>query len=123
MLTTTPPSSVMAWIAATATSGSTPPVELLWATQAVTLLVGLASGWFALRSKRGETADNRQARFDARVDKDLDEALAAVDALRRELEETLRRIARYEAYLIRHGIDPTTGWKEAHHGDDPRPDR
>lgn len=123
MLTTTPPSSVMAWITATATSGSTPPVELLWATQAVTLLVGLASGWFALRSKRGETADNRQARFDARVDKDLDEALAAVDALRRELEETLRRIARYEAYLIRHGIDPTTGWKEAHHGDDPRPDR
>ena len=123
MLTTTPPSSVMAWIAATATSGSAPPVELLWVTQAVTLLVGLASGWFALRSKRGETADNRQARFDARVDKDLDEALAAVDALRRELEETLRRIARYEAYLIRHGIDPATGWKEADHGDGPRPDR
>lgn len=119
MLTTTPPSSVMAWITATATSGSTPPVELLWATQAVTLLVGLASGWFALRSKRGETADNRQARFDARVDKDLDEALAAIVVLRRELDDALLRIARYEAYLIRAGIDPTTGRKDGDHGANP----
>jgi hypothetical protein len=117
MLTTTPPSSVLAWLVATTAAGGAPPVELLWVTQAVTLLVGLASGWFALRSKRGEVVDTRQARFDARVDRDLDEALAATVVLRRELDEALLRIARYEAYMIRAGIDPTTGRKDGDHGE------
>lgn len=119
MLTATPPSTVLTWLAATTAADNTPPVELLWATQAVTLLVGLASGWFALRSKRGEVSDTRQARFDARVDKDLDEALAALVVLRHDLDEALRRIVRYEAYLIRAGIDPTTGHQEGDHGDNP----
>lgn len=124
MPATAPTASAMAWLWATTTaSGETLPAELLWVTQAVTLAIGLASGWFALRSKRGEVVDNRQARFDARVDKDLDDALTAVDALRRELEETLRRIARYEAYLIRHGINPDTGRNDTGHShSDPPPD-
>lgn len=98
---------LLPWLAAD--NGTGTPVELLWAAQAVSLLVGLASGWFALRTKRTETTDSRQARFDARVDRELDEALAANAALHRDLEETQRRAARYEAYLHWHGIDPATG--------------
>ncbi|HEX8628759.1 MAG TPA: hypothetical protein VF755_11370 [Catenuloplanes sp.] len=110
------PSSGWALLWATLAAGDTqPPVELLWTTQAVTLVIGLASGWFALRSKRGETADTRQARFDARIDKELDDALQTADALRHELDDSLRRVARYEAYLIRHGINPDTGRKEDDH--------
>jgi len=97
----------------TANGGTGTPVALLWATQSVSLLIGLASGWFALRTKRTETTDSRQARFDARVDRELDEALAANAALRRDLEDTQRRAARYEAYLHRHGIDPGTGHTSA----------
>ncbi|MEU4218113.1 hypothetical protein [Actinoplanes sp. NPDC026623] len=126
MPATAPTASALTWLftsttAITTASGATPPVELLWVTQAVTLAVGLSSGWFALRSKRGETADSRQARFDARVDKDLDDALTAVDALRRELADALRRTARYEAHLIRHGINPDTGEQTGNRPLDPGP--
>jgi hypothetical protein len=114
---TAPTTAALTWLWATTTaSGQSPPVELLWVAQAVTLAVGMASGWFALRGKRGELTDTRQARFDARVDRDLDDALAAVDALRRDLDEARRRTARYEAYLILHGINPDTGRKDTDNG-------
>ena len=98
---------LLPWLAADGGSGT--PVALLWAAQAVSLLVGLASGWFALRTKRTEATDSRQARFDARVDRELDEALEANAALRRDLKDAQRQAARYEAYLHWHGIDPATG--------------
>ncbi|MEU7905326.1 hypothetical protein [Actinoplanes sp. NPDC049118] len=121
MPATAPTVCTLTWLFATTTASGAPPVELLWVTQAVTLAVGLASGWFALRSKRGEVADTRQARFDARVDKDLDDALTALDATRHELQDALRRAARYEAHLIRHGINPDTGERIAHQHGDPGP--
>jgi len=108
---------LLPWLAAD--NGTGTPAALLWAAQAVSLLVGLASGWFALRTKRTEATDSRQARFDARVDRELDEALAANAALRRDLEDAQRRAARYEAYLHWHGIDPATGHTVADQADPP----
>lgn len=96
------------WIAASSGDGQ-PPVELLYMGQAVTLFVTLVTGWFALRTKRVDADETRRARFDARVDKELDEALAANAALRLELDrEHLLRL-RYEGWLIRHSIDTETG--------------
>lgn len=92
-----------------ADAGGGPPVELLWAGQAVTLAIAVVTGWFALRTKHVDADENRRARFDARVDKELDDALAACEVLRDKLdkEHTLR--LRYEGFLIRAGLDPETG--------------
>lgn len=95
-----------------ADTGSQPPVELLWVGQAVTLLVALATGWFALRSKKTEIGDSRQARFEQRLDEELDDQRTLTrqwqDAWTVEHQKSLR----YESYLIRHGIDLDTGRRE-----------
>lgn len=84
-------------------------VQLLYITQAVTLGVAGVTGWFALRSKRVDADETRRARFDARVDKELDDALAANAILRDKLDKEHTRALRYEGWLIRAGIDPATG--------------
>lgn len=94
--------------AADASAGG-PPVELLWVGQAVTLVGMLVTGWFALRTKRVDVDESRRARFDARVDKELDDALAESERLRgMHGKEYVLRL-RYERLLIRAGIDPETG--------------
>lgn len=95
-------------IAAEASTGG-PPVQLLYITQAVTLGVALVTGWFALRTKRVDVDESRRARFDARVDKELDDALAAVEVYRDKWEKEHHVRLRYEGWLIRAGIDPDTG--------------
>ncbi|MEU0078580.1 hypothetical protein ABZY58_11840 [Micromonospora tulbaghiae] len=94
---------------AEAAAGGGPPVELLWAGQVVTLAVALVTGWFALRTKRVDADETRRARFDARVDKELDDALTAIEVLRDKLDKEHTRALRYEGWLIRAGIDPDTG--------------
>lgn len=79
---------------------------LLWIGQGVTLAVAVVTGWFALRTKRTDVDEARRARFDARVDKDLEDALAANMILRHEVAKEVRVRLRYEAALIRAGIDP-----------------
>lgn len=86
-----------------------PPVELLWVGQAVTLGVALVTGWFALRGKRTEVGDSRQARFDARVDAELDDQRALTRQWTELWAEEHRKVLRYESYLLRHGVDPDTG--------------
>lgn len=95
------------WIAAEVSGG--PPVELLYVGQAATLLVALVTGWFALRTKRVDTDETRRARFDARVDKELDDALSSNAILRDALDKEHLLRLRYEGWLIRAGIDPETG--------------
>jgi hypothetical protein len=94
--------------AAEAATGG-PPVQLLYITQAVTLGVALVTGWFALRTKRVDVDEGRRARFDARVDKELDDALTANLVLRDHLDKEHLIRLRYEGWLIRAGIDPETG--------------
>jgi len=48
--------------------------NVLYIAQGVTLLVALVSGWFALRGQKTKVVDDRQARFEARLDRALDEA-------------------------------------------------
>ncbi|MER7331651.1 MULTISPECIES: hypothetical protein [unclassified Micromonospora] len=96
-------------IAADAAAGGGPPVELLWVGQAVTLVGMLATGWAALKTKRVDADESRRARFDARVDKELDDALAAVEVLRDKLDKEHALRLRYQGWLIRAGIDPDTG--------------
>ncbi|MBQ1047841.1 hypothetical protein KBX50_05130 [Micromonospora sp. C51] len=100
-----------------ATADGQPPVELLWFGQGVTLLVALATGWFALRSKKTEVTDGRQARFEQRLDEELDDQRALTRQWQEAWDAEHRKVLRYEAYLIRHGIDPDTGRREV--GDAP----
>lgn len=105
--------SAVEWVmVAAGGSSSQPPIELLWVGQAVTLLVALATGWFALRSKKSEIGDSRQARFEKRQDEELDDQRVLTrqwqDAWTAEHAKTLR----YESHLIRHGIDLETGRRE-----------
>ncbi|MGC4886715.1 hypothetical protein [Micromonospora sp. DT227] len=99
---------VIAAVAAEA-AGSQPPVELLWVGQAVTLLVALATGWFALRSKKTEVTDGRQARFEQRIDDELDDQRALTRQWQDAWDVEHRKVLRYESYLLRHGIDLDTG--------------
>ncbi|MFI7608771.1 hypothetical protein ACIBTV_27175 [Micromonospora sp. NPDC049366] len=100
------------WVTAASAGGSQPPVELLWVGQAVTLLVALVTAWGALRSKKTEVGDSRQARFEQRLDEELDDQRNLTrqwqEAWTAEHEKTLR----YERYLLRHGIDLETGRRE-----------
>lgn len=105
-------------LAAAGAASAGPPVELLWVGQAVTLVGMLVTGWFALRTKRVDADESRRARFDARVDKELDDALAAVEVYRDKLDKEHHLRLRYEGYLIRNGIDPETGRRFP---DDPSP--
>lgn len=103
----------LAWagvlLSATDASAGGGQVQLLYITQAVTLGVALVTGWFALRSKRVDVDESRRARFDARVDKELDDALAANAILRDNLDKEHLLRLRYEGWLIRAGVDPETG--------------
>jgi hypothetical protein len=90
-----------------------PPVGLLYAGQAVTLLVAVVAGWFSLRTKRVDADETRRARFDARVDKELDDALASNAVLRDALDKEHLLRLRYEGWLIRHGVNPETGRRVA----------
>ncbi|GAA3750710.1 hypothetical protein GCM10022379_19080 [Micromonospora maritima] len=100
-------------IAAAGGASSPPPVELLWVGQGVTLAVALATGWFALRSKRTEVGDNRQARFEKRIDEELDDQRALTRQWQEAWTTEHQQRLRYEGYLIRHGINPETGRREA----------
>lgn len=100
-------------IAAGGSASSQPPVELLWVGQAVTLLVTLATGWFALRSKSTEVGDSRQARFEKRLDEELDDQRALTRQWQDSWTTEHQKALRYESYLVRHAIDPETGRREA----------
>lgn len=94
--------------AAEAASGQ-PPVELLYIGQAVTLLVALSSGWFALRGKKTEVVDTRQARFEQRQDEELDDQRTLTRQWQESWSAEHAKVLRYESYLVRHGLDPETG--------------
>lgn len=99
------------WRAADAAGGQ--PALWVWITQAATVVISLASGWFALKSKRVDADEVRRARFDARVDKELDDAVAENQRLRADYNREYLLRLRYEGWLIRHGIDLETGRREA----------
>lgn len=104
------------WVIAVGTAdaaGSQPPVELLWVGQAVTLLVAVATGWFALRSKKTEVTDGRQARFEKRLDDELDDQRTLTRQWQDAWNAEHTKVLRYESYLLRHGIDLDTGRREA----------
>ncbi|MFG1872166.1 hypothetical protein [Micromonospora arborensis] len=110
----------LVWVigaAAAEAGGSQPPVELLWVGQAVTLLVAVATGWFALRSKKTEVTDGRQARFEQRLDDELDDQRALTRQWQGAWDAEHAKVLRYESYLLRHGIDLDTGRREV--GDAP----
>ncbi|MFG3710871.1 hypothetical protein [Micromonospora sp. NPDC047730] len=88
------------------------PVELLWVGQAVTLLVALGTGWFALRSKKTEVGDSRQARFEKRLDEELDDQRALTRQWQESWTAEHQKALRYESYLLRHGIDLESGKRE-----------
>lgn len=100
------------WAAAPEAAASGQPVMLLYVGQAITLLVAAVTGWFALRTRRVDVDDARRARFDARVDKELDDALTETARQRALYEAEHSTRLRYERYLIRAGIDPDTGLRE-----------
>lgn len=107
--------SGVAWVIAAAAAeagGSNPPVELLWVGQAVTLLVAVATGWFALRSKKTEVTDGRQARFEQRLDDELDDQRTLTRQWQDAWNAEHAKVLRYESYLLRHGIDLETGRRE-----------
>lgn len=99
--------------AAAEAAGSPPPVELLWVGQAVTLLVAVTTGWFALRSKKTEVTDGRQARFEQRLDEELDDQRALTRQWQDAWDVEHRKVLRYESFLLRHGIDLDTGQRGA----------
>lgn len=98
-------------------AGGQPPVELLWMGQGVTVLVALATGWFALRNKKTEVGDSRQARFEKRLDEELDDQRALTRQWQESWSVEHQKVLRYEAFLIRHGIDLETGRREAYRDD------
>lgn len=103
-------------IAAAEAAGGQPPVELLWVGQGVTLLVALATGWFALRSKNTEVGDSRQARFEKRLDEELDDQRLLTKQWHEAWAAEHAKALRYEQYLLRHGIDLETGRREVGDG-------
>lgn len=115
-ITGLPPASLsraIAWAAQTAEAAAQqPPVELLWVGQGVTVLVALAAGWFALRNKKTEVGDSRQARFEKRLDEELDDQRSLTKQWQDAWTEEHRKVLRYESYLVRHGVDLETGRRE-----------